>query len=29
MDLSAVLPSIITGAVTALGTILGFIDKTV
>ena len=29
MDISTVLPSIITGAVTALGTILGFIDKTV
>ena len=28
MDLSAVLPSIITGAVTALGTILGFITAT-
>lgn len=28
MDLSAVLPSIITGAVTALGTILGYIKAT-
>lgn len=28
MDLSAILPSIITGAVTALGTILGFITAT-
>lgn len=28
MDLSAIMPSIITGAVTALGTILGFITAT-